>query len=113
MAIEAGLLAAIGAKKGLLVNATELSEITTYDALLIGMAFVREKRIFAALLLIALVNTARIMRLVTFVGIVDEVGENTYAANRATYLINTPGMTGAEKHQYCWLPINGLSAASG
>lgn len=40
------------------------------------------------------------MRLVTFVGVCDEVSENEYAANDATYLINTPGLSGGEKHQY-------------
>ena len=40
------------------------------------------------------------MRLVTFVGVCDEVGETEYAANVTTYLINTPGMSGGEKHQF-------------
>lgn len=39
------------------------------------------------------------MRLVTYVGYCDEVGENEYAANGVTYLLNTPGMIGAERHQ--------------
>ena len=39
------------------------------------------------------------MRLVTYVGYCDEVGESEYAANEVTYLVNTPGMTGAERHQ--------------
>ena len=39
------------------------------------------------------------MRLVTYCGVCDEVGENEYAATEATYLINTPGLSGAEKHQ--------------
>jgi len=38
------------------------------------------------------------MRLVTFVGVVDEVGQSEYAANETTHLINTPAMTGGEKH---------------
>lgn len=39
------------------------------------------------------------MRLVTYAGVCDEVGENTYAATETTRLINTPGLSGAEKHQ--------------
>ena len=39
------------------------------------------------------------MRLITYVGYCDEVGETEYAANEVTYLSNTPGMVGAEKHQ--------------
>ena len=39
------------------------------------------------------------MRLVTYVGYCDEVGENEYAANGVTYLLNTPAMIGAERHQ--------------
>lgn len=40
------------------------------------------------------------MRLVTYVGIVDEVGPSEYAANETTYTINLPGMIAGEKHQY-------------
>ena len=40
------------------------------------------------------------MRLVTYVGYCDEVGESEYAANEVTYLVNTPAMTGAERHQF-------------
>ena len=43
---------------------------------------------------------ARVMRLVTFVGICDEAGENTYAGTETTRLIATPGLSGGEKHQY-------------
>ena len=39
------------------------------------------------------------MRLVTYVGYCDEVGENEYAANGVTKLLNTPAMIGAERHQ--------------
>lgn len=39
------------------------------------------------------------MRLVTFVGVADEIGENEYKANAATQLISTPGLSGGEKHQ--------------
>ena len=39
------------------------------------------------------------MRLVTYVGYCDEVGESEYAANEVTHLVNTPAMTGAERHQ--------------
>lgn len=40
------------------------------------------------------------MRLVNYVGYCDEVGESEYAANDKTYLVNTPAMTGAERHQF-------------
>ena len=40
------------------------------------------------------------MRLVTYVGYCDEVGEDEYAANEVTYLFNTPAMSGAERHQF-------------
>ncbi len=40
------------------------------------------------------------MRLVTYAGYCDEVGEGEYAANEVTYLANTPAMTGAERHQF-------------
>ena len=43
------------------------------------------------------------MRLVTSVGVADEVGENTYTANDMTRLINQPGLSGGEKHQYVLL----------
>ena len=43
--------------------------------------------------------TARIMRLVTYVGYCNEVGESEYAANEVTRLVNTPAMMGAERHQ--------------
>ena len=40
------------------------------------------------------------MRLVTYAGYCDEVGESEYAANEVTYIVNTPAMTGAERHQF-------------
>lgn len=43
------------------------------------------------------------MRLVTSVGVADEVGENAYTANDMTQLINQPGLSGGEKHQYVLL----------
>ncbi len=39
------------------------------------------------------------MRLLTAVGIVDEVAENTYKPNAITQFMNKPGLIGAEKHQ--------------
>ena len=39
------------------------------------------------------------MRLLTNVGVFDEVGEDTYAANAISKHINLPGFTGGEKHQ--------------
>ena len=37
------------------------------------------------------------MRLVTYQGYCDEVGEGEYIANGVTTLFNTPAMTGAER----------------
>ncbi len=45
-------------------------------------------------------RAARIMRLVTWAGVCDEAAESEYAANDMTHLINTPAMSGGEKHQY-------------
>lgn len=42
---------------------------------------------------------ARIMRLVTYAGVCDEVGDGMYAGNEMTRLITTPGLSGGEKHQ--------------
>lgn len=78
MALEAGVLDEIAARKGERVTAEQLAEKTGYDALLI----------------------ARVMRLVSFAGICDEVGENTYAGTEMTRLIATPGLSGGEKHHY-------------
>ena len=50
----------------------------------------------------------RFMRLVTFVGVCDEVDDGVYAANERTKLINTPGLEGAEKHQFVRPAINSL-----
>lgn len=43
------------------------------------------------------------MRLVTYVGYCDEVGEDEYAANEVTHLFNTPAMLGGERHQFVLL----------
>lgn len=39
------------------------------------------------------------MRLVTYCGVVDEVAPAEYAANEMTRIIDTPGMSGGERHQ--------------
>ncbi|KAI4097712.1 MAG: hypothetical protein LQ339_006691 [Xanthoria mediterranea] len=78
IALEAGIFAALDEAQGRSMTATLLATKTGYDALLI----------------------ARIMRLVTSVGVADEVGENTYTANDMTQLINQPGLSGGEKHHF-------------
>ncbi|KAG8528780.1 uncharacterized protein KY384_006468 [Bacidia gigantensis] len=78
LALETGVLDAISSLGGKKVTADELADLTKYHALLI----------------------ARIMRLVTWAGVVDEVGENTYAANEMTRLIVSPGLSGGEKHHF-------------
>lgn len=40
------------------------------------------------------------MRLLTAVGVVDEVAENTYEPNDVTNFIVQPGMIGAQKHHF-------------
>ena len=99
MAIEAGLLEAIGASKGRSVTAEDLSKTTGFNALLIGTALPNRALTRA---LTQRKCTVRIMRLVTYVGYCDEVGESEYAANKVTYLVNTPAMTGAERHQFVY-----------
>lgn len=47
-----------------------------------------------------LTHAARTMRLVTYVGVCDEVGESEYGANETTHLINTPALSGGERHQF-------------
>ena len=49
------------------------------------------------------------MRLVTYVGYCDEVGESEYAANAVTYVVNTPGMSGAERHQFVSFSVRNLA----
>ncbi|KAL8999601.1 MAG: hypothetical protein Q9169_001561 [Polycauliona sp. 2 TL-2023] len=78
MALEAGIFAALEEACGQSMPVALLAQKTGYDALLI----------------------ARIMRLVTYVGVADEVGENTYMANEMTRLINQPGLSGGEKHHF-------------
>ncbi|KAK4692131.1 hypothetical protein P7C71_g5011, partial [Lecanoromycetidae sp. Uapishka_2] len=78
MAVESGVLETIGAAKGKCVTSQELEKETGYDALLV----------------------TRFMRLVCYVGVVDEVGDGEYVANPTTYLINTPPMIGGEKHHF-------------
>lgn len=97
MALEAGLLQAIGDGKGKSIAAEDLSKTTGFNTLLIGTTLLEKPTTQA---LTQRKRTVRIMRLVTYVGICDEVGESEYAANEVTYLFNTPGMTGAERHQF-------------
>ncbi|KAL9045006.1 MAG: hypothetical protein Q9214_001897 [Letrouitia sp. 1 TL-2023] len=78
MVVEGGFLNVIGEHQGKAVSASTISQKTGYDELLIE----------------------RLMRLVTYCGICNEVGESQYSANEATDLINTPGLNGGEKHHY-------------
>lgn len=96
MALEAGLLQVIGEKEGRSITAEDLSKATGTDTLLIGTTLTS---IATTRALTRQKSTVRIMRLVTYVGYCDEVGENEYAANDVTYLFNTPAMSGAERHQ--------------
>ncbi|KAL9610133.1 MAG: hypothetical protein Q9167_005153 [Letrouitia subvulpina] len=78
MAMEGGFLRVIGEYQGKAVSAATISQKTGYDELLIE----------------------RLMRLVTYCGICNEVGESQYSANEATHLINSPGLGGGEKFHY-------------
>ncbi len=40
------------------------------------------------------------MRVLTIIGLCDETGYQTYAANAKTHFKIQPGSIGAEKHQY-------------
>ncbi len=40
------------------------------------------------------------MRVLTAIGLCDEIGSQTYAANERTHLKIQEGSIGAEKHQY-------------
>lgn len=76
MALEAGVLQAIAASKGYGINAHELAAQTSTDELFI----------------------IRIMRLVTCVGVCEEVDYATYTANATTMFITQKAFIGAEKH---------------
>ncbi|KAL6717503.1 hypothetical protein ACLMJK_005418 [Lecanora helva] len=87
MAIEAGILRVIGEKDGDSINAEALATITGYNTLLIE----------------------RIMRLVTYAGYCNEIGENEYTANEVTHLANAPAMLGGIRHLYdLFLPIGAV-----
>jgi hypothetical protein len=77
VAVEYGYLHVIAAKDGQPISATELSQETKSDLLL----------------------TIRIMRVLTAIGLCDEVGNQLYAANERTRFKILPGSIGAEKHQ--------------
>ena len=78
MALEGGFLEVIAKSKVEPVDAAFIAKETGYDALLI----------------------ARVMRLVTYSGLCDEVGESEYAANGATQLIITPGQSGSQMQHF-------------
>lgn len=88
MAMEAGLLQAIGGSNGKSITAEALSKTSGFDKLLISTTLLERE---IAWLLINRIAQSEIMRLVTCVGYCDEVGESEYAANEVTYLSNTSG----------------------
>lgn len=45
------------------------------------------------------------MRVLTAIGLCDEVGNETYAANEKTHFKILPGSIAAEKHQYVSLDL--------
>jgi hypothetical protein len=77
VAVEYGYLNVIAAKDGQPISATEISKETKSDILLI----------------------IRIMRVLTAIGLCDEVGNQLYAANERTRFKILPGSIAAEKHQ--------------
>lgn len=44
-------------------------------------------------------KSERLMRMICWMGYVDEVGENLYKANPTTMHVCSPGLLGGEKHQ--------------
>lgn len=78
VAIEYGYLHVIAAKDGRPISAMDISKETKSDLLL----------------------TIRIMRVLTAIGLCDEVGNQLYAANERTRFKILPGSIAAEKHQY-------------
>lgn len=77
VAVEYGYLHVIVARNGQPISATEISQETKSDILL----------------------TIRIMRVLTAIGLCDEVGNQLYAANERTRFKILPGSIAAEKHQ--------------
>jgi hypothetical protein len=77
VAVEYGYLHVIAAKDGQPISATDISKETKSDLLL----------------------TIRIMRVLTAIGLCDEVGNQLYAANERTRFKILPGSIAAEKHQ--------------
>lgn len=77
VAVEYGYLHVIAAKDGQPISAAEISQQTKSDLLL----------------------TVRIMRVLTAIGLCDEVGIELYAANERTRFKILPGSIAAEKHQ--------------
>lgn len=78
IATERQLLQQIANRSGSPVGAAELHNLTDTDQLLI----------------------VRILRVLTAIGVVDEVDENTYAGNAVTEHAVTPGANGAMKHHF-------------
>ncbi|KAK4495345.1 hypothetical protein PRZ48_013676 [Zasmidium cellare] len=76
IALELGVLQAIAARKDASISAADLAKTTGADEVFI----------------------VRIMRLVTYARVVDEVGPGTYKGNATTKLITSPGGRGGELH---------------
>ncbi|TKA82824.1 hypothetical protein B0A55_01072 [Friedmanniomyces simplex] len=76
VALENGILPYVAKRNGETVTSSEIAKATSVDQLL----------------------PERLMRMNTWIGYADEVGENTYAANDTTKLVCTPGMTAGERH---------------
>lgn len=58
------------------------------------------------------VQLVRVMRVLTAIGLCDEVVTQAYAANEKTHFKTTPGAIAAEKHQYVFLWYYGRDLAT-
>lgn len=54
--------------------------------------------------------SVRVMRVLTAIGLCDEVGNETYAANEKTHFKILAGSIAAEKHQYVILGLQKFTA---
>lgn len=89
IAQEKGILQALATKHR--STARELSDATGADELLIGMTL-------GTLLELVLTLKVRIMRIITMIGVADEVGPSTYQANETTEFSIKKGILGDVKY---------------
>lgn len=94
VALEKSFFHVIAARGGKHITASEISKVTGADELLTSESTDIDDRT------LLIFNIVRIMRIITAIGLCDEVGPQTYSANEKTRFKILPGAIGAEKHQY-------------